>query len=314
MRKSSNCFSSLVFLGLISAVAANAQTADALPFVLVDRDPRTAAMGFGGLASTGGGAAAYSSFRNPAVVPLSSEKAASAFSYQDWAPEGAGSSNFNLGSSFKVGRGLGFSIGGAFQSGETYKVSDSNGNHRGTFSPYDLVVNGGLGARVTDFLSLGVNARYARERVSDNDTYQAFCADAFLMCSFGDLNLAAGLSSVGLPVKSAVGASFSLPSSAALALAYSRAFAGGHAVEAVLDGGLFFNGSCSAAVGAEYSWNGMVFVRVGRHQSSAKAAIPSSTTLGLGLKLAGISLDAAYVTGCEALGKTLTLGLGFSFQ
>lgn len=125
---------------------------DALPFVRIVRDPVSASMGFAGVAS--GSETAYSSFRNSSVIPLSGDRFSTGFSYQNWAPDGVKTSNMNFGAAFKAGR-FGFAVGGAYQMGEEYTTADASGNPKGTFSPNDMIVNGGVGLRILDNLSAG---------------------------------------------------------------------------------------------------------------------------------------------------------------
>ncbi len=296
---------------LISAGIAAAQVAEALPFVRADRNPVTAAMGFGGVASAS--SPAYSSFRNSAAIPFSAEKTSSSFSYQNWAPEGVKSSNFNLGTAFKIGDRFGMSLGGAFQSGEAYDINDGSGSLRGTFSPYDFLVNAGFGFLITDALSFGANVRYASQTISDSDTYSAFCADAFVMYRLKNFNIAAGVSSLGTSVESVTGEPYPLPASVTLGASYSKTFSDVHGLEAVLDADYYLSGNLAMAAGVQYSYDDWLFLRAGRHQDFKASVLPSFLTFGLGFKFAGISIDGAFLTGSEALGNTMTLGLGYSF-
>lgn len=61
----------------------------------------------------------------------------------------------------------------------------------------------------------------------------------------------------------------------------------------------------TAAAGAEYSFNQLVFARAGYHFSSAVA--PRFASFGLGFAFKGIGLDAAYLLGQTANAWTLTL-------
>ena len=147
-------------LGCVIAFNVSFAQGDALPFVRIVRDPVSASMGFAGVAS--GSETAYSSFRNSSVIPLSGDRFSTGFSYQNWAPDGVKTSNMNFGAAFKAGR-FGFAVGGAYQMGEEYTTADASGNPKGTFSPNDMIVNGGVGLRILDNLSAGANMCYASE-------------------------------------------------------------------------------------------------------------------------------------------------------
>lgn len=285
------------------------QNTDALPFVRIARDPVSAGTGFAGVASDA--STAYSSFRNSSVIPFAAERVSVGASYQNWAPDGVKSSNLNLGGSFQVGKRLGVSIGGAYQAGEEYYIE--GGGSDGSFRPSDFVVNAGAGFLVMDNLAVGANLRYASQKLSKNTSYSAFAADIFVTYKLSDLNLSAGVSSLGSSVKSEAGDSFNLPASATVGADWSTAFSGAHGVRLSADADYFFSGEFTAAAGAQYSFKNMLFARAGYHFGTENAVLPSFATVGLGVKFFGVSLDAAYFMANDVLGNTLTVGLGYSF-
>ncbi|MBQ0145443.1 MAG: PorV/PorQ family protein [Bacteroidales bacterium] len=311
MKKISIRVLTLVAGVIVSAAAAYAQSSEAMPSLRINHDGAAAGMGFAGVASSS--RIAYSSFRNSAMIPFSEEKVGAGVSFQGWAPNGEKMTNIALGSAFRIGENLGLSVGGAYLGGEPYDVYDATGTMKGTDKSSDMVFNAGIGYRIVDFLSVGVNARYASESLSASDSYSAFGADVFVAAHFSDLSVAAGVSSIGSSVTSASGASFSLPTSATLGIDYSKTFAEVHGIEVAPEADYFFSGNLTAALGAQYSFNDMVFVRGGYHFGTEGAALPSFMTVGLGAKFVGINIDFAYLTGNELIGNTLTVGLGYSF-
>lgn len=59
--------------------------------------------------------------------------------------------------------------------------------------------------------------------------------------------------------------------------------------------------------------SGIAFLRAGYHYGTQDKGLPSFASAGLGLKFAGVELNAAYLFASEALGGTMTFGLGYSF-
>lgn len=59
--------------------------------------------------------------------------------------------------------------------------------------------------------------------------------------------------------------------------------------------------------------SGIAFLRAGYHYGTRDKGLPSFASTGLGLKFAGVELNAAYLFASEALGGTMTFGLGYSF-
>lgn len=297
-------------LGCLLSLELSFAQEESLPFVRIGRDPVAGAMGFAGAANSS--ETAYSSFRNVSVIPLSENRLSAGFSYQNWAPDGVKSSNMNLGASFKAGR-FGFAIGGAYQAGDEYSIVDATGASKGTFKPNDLLVNGGVAFGILDDLSAGVNVRYASQKLTSEDSYSAVCADVFLTYRLSGLNVTAGVSSLGSSVKSASGDSFSLPASATIGADWTGTFSESHGVRVAADVDYFFSGNLTVAAGAQYSFKDMVFARAGYHFGTKNAVLPSFATVGLGVKFFGVSVDVAYLTANEALGNTLTVGLGYRF-
>lgn len=290
---------------------ASARDGEALPFVRIVHDPVSAGMGFSGVASVSG--TTYSSFWNSSVIPFAAERMSVGVSGQMWAPDGTKSTNLAFGSAFRAGKRLGFSIGGAYQIGEEYSLMDETGNAAGTFNPNDIALNAGAGFLILDNLSVGANVRYASQKLSSDNSYSAVSADVFLTYRLSDLNITAGVSSVGSSVKSVAGDSFSLPSSATVGADWSKTFSEIHGLRLAADADYFFSGNVTVAAGAEYSFKNMLFGRAGYHFGTEDAVLPSFATVGLGVRFFGISLDVAYLTANDILGNTLTFGLGYRF-
>lgn len=290
---------------------ASGRNAEALPFVRIVHDPASAGMGFAGVASVSG--TAYSSFRNPTAIPFSEERMSIGVSGQMWAPDGARSTNLGFGAAFKAGKRFGFSLGGAYQMGEKYSLTDETGNITGTFKPDDMILNGGVGVKVFNNLAVGANVRYAMQRFSEGKPYSAMAADIFMTYRLSDLNITVGVSSLGSSVKSESGDSFSIPTSATIGADWSKALSRSHGVRLAADVDYFFSGNVTAAAGAEYSFRNMLFARAGYHFGTKDAVLPSFATIGFGAKFFGISLDIAYLTANDILGNTLTFGIGYRF-
>ncbi len=275
----------------VPALNISAKDTEALPFIRIVRDPASGAMGFAGVASSS--SIAYSSFNNPAMIPFFDKTGDIAFSYQNWAPDGVKSSNFNLGAGFKLFDGrLGFGFGGAFQNGEKYDTFNEAGVMTGSYTPNDMQIQ-----------SLS----------HDNASYETVATDMFLAYRLNEFNFTAGLSSLGSSVKSASDEDFTIPTSATLGAEWHRTLAKEHGIKAVADFDYFFSDNVTAGFGAQYSWKDMVFIRAGYHFGSDKAVLPSFLTLGGGIKYKRIRLDAAWLTGNDAIKNSLSLGLGIMF-
>lgn len=281
-------------------VIASAQTSSALPFVRINRDAKTSAMG---------GIEAVSGLYNPAAVPFTGSDITA--SYQMWAPGGAKSSNINLLGGIKIGKRMGLTILGAYQVGQEYTTYNETGKAGGTFVPSDLLAGIGFGFAITDFMSVGVNAKFASSTLATDAKYSAFVGDAFVMFAKGGLKATAGVASLGTPVKSGESA-FKLPTSAKVGVAYDLGF-GKSGLQLAADGDVFFTGGMGLGLGLQYDWNKMVFVRGGFHLGTGNAPLPTYASLGLGFKFAGFHIDASWLTANQVLGNTICIGLGYAF-
>jgi len=281
---------SVLLAAALVAVSISAKAQDAsvpMPYLAIDRNQITAAMG---------GARATDALFNPAAIPFTGSDIA--LSYQSWSSAGNKASHVNLLGGIKIGKRVGLSVKAVGQFGAQYD----------SFTPYDLIFGAGVGVAFTDYLSAGVNLAFTSEKLTRDISFNAFAADIFLLLRFSAFKVSAGVCSLGTPVKSG-NRSYPLPSSAKLGASYSLPFG----LSFSADGDYFFNGGLGLAVGAQYAWDNMLFVRIGYHYGSEKAAIGSYLSLGAGFKFAGFHLDFCYMTASQALNGTWGLGVGYTF-
>ena len=253
-------------------------------------------------AATVGGTQALSSLYNPAAIPFTGSDVQ--LSYQRWAPSVAKANHINLLSGIRIGKRFGLGLTAGYQMGEDFALPDGS-----FFMPSELLAGLGAGFAFADFLSIGVNAKYARQRLTNEVAYQAFAADAFLLFKMAGFKATAGVASLGTPVKTASGSSYALPSSAKIGAGYG--FGIGLSLQA--DADIYFDGGFSVAGGVQYAWKDMLFARAGYHYGSATSPVPSFVALGLGVKFVGFHLDVSYLTASQALGNSFTLGVGYAF-
>ena len=305
-----NGFKTYIFIAMLALCCQAAAAQTALPFIRIDRDPVTSGMAAAGKASLS--SPAWSAFGNSAIIPFAPGKVNAGLSYEAWAPSGAKTSNIDAGVSFKAGEKFGLSLGFASGTGAAFTKTDDSGNISGEFKPKDLIVGAGFGLRFTETIGAGVNLRYASQSF-DSDPYSAFGADVFVFYHKDALGVSAGVSSLGTSVKSVSGETYSIPASATLAADYSAELAPGNVLEGALDIDYFLAGGLAAALGAQYSYNDMIFIRAGYHYGGEGSVLPSYASLGAGFKYKFARLDVAWLTANEAVGNTLCVGLGLSF-
>lgn len=297
----------LFALALVS-VTASAQTSDALPFVRTGHSAAREAMAGAGTVS--GACDAWASFDNAALSAFGDKTLDAAVSYSSWAPSSG--NLFAGGLTYRLGSKIGITAGAYYGLGKEYDVYSNEGIKKGTFTPTQMQFNLGMGYKLLPWLSLGANVHAATETLAEGASYKAFSGDLFLMGHMDSFKFAAGVVSLGTPVKSSTGTSYNLPSSLKLAGGYEDSF-GGISCAVYTDLDYFFLASgFSAAVGAELGWDEIASLRAGYHFASKNTPLPNYFSAGLGGRLLGFSLDAAVLLGGQLSGTVLvTLGYGF---
>lgn len=297
----------LIALALVS-VTASAQTSDALPFVRTGHSAAREAMA--GAGSVSGASAAWASFDNAALSAFGDNTLDAAVSYNNWTPSSG--NMFAGGLTYRLGSNFGITAGAYYGLGKEYDIYSNEGVKKGTFTPTQMQFNLGAGLKILPWLSVGVNVHAAMETLAESANYKAFIGDLFLMGRMDNFKFAAGVVSLGTPVKSSTGASYNLPSSVKLAGGYEDSF-GGISCAVYTDLDYFFLASgFSAAVGAELGWDEIASLRAGYHFASKNTPVPNYFSAGLGGRLLGFSLDAAVLLGGQLSGTVLvTLGYGF---
>lgn len=183
---------------------------------------------------------------------------------------------------------------------------DENGNEKGTFKPGQQRVMAGISMRVASNLILDINAKYLMSDFDDNKS-SAFAGD--IAVNYVNEGLTLGIKGADIGSKYKFNQSaWSLPMRIQAGGSYSIALQERHAVSMGADLGYILPSeykAFTAAAGAEYSFDKMIFARAGYHFSSATA--PNFASLGLGFAYKGIGLDAAYLIGPVSGAWTATL-------
>ena len=314
MRKLISIAAALLTACAVSFAQEDASQTAALSFVQFGKDAAADAMGGASLASSS--SLAWASFTNAAAMPFSSSKGDVAVSYQLWQP--TSTHYVSLGGGFNIKDKVGIGFGATAGIDGKYTGTSDSGQSLKDFSPMDIQANVGVAYRFVEWVSIGVNGRMAMEKVADGYTLSSFMADAFVMGGYGDFKAALGVQNIGTKASygksSDVDTKYPVPASAALGLSYAPVFAEKHALEVNADMRYSLCGlGFGAAVGAGYTYNGMVSVRGGYCYGGS--AIASHASVGLGFCFAGFHLDACYLLAAKSspIANTISVTLGAKF-
>lgn len=303
---------SIAACALLTVSAAAQDNTIALPWSRIDHNPVTLGMATAGYADLG--AAAWASFRNPAVLGMAPVTLDAAASWAGWMPSSDEGmlSHINAAAAYRFGK-MGIALGASYMPGKEYEVFTLAGVSEGKFTPSDMQINAGFGYEIMTDLSVGVNVRYLKQTLTKDNDYTSFAGDFAVIYRTGDITTALGLSNFGTGIEDAAGNKYDIPASMTIGTTWDAAIAPDHGLKASVDADYYFSGDFTAVLGAQYAFKNMLFARAGYHLATDHAVLPSFLTVGLGVSYAGLSLDAAYITANDALGNSFCLGLRYSF-
>lgn len=277
--------------------AAHAQGgSEALPFVRTDLGPMLT--GAAGAAVASPEAGPWSAFRSAAAIPMSETVTSAGIDGRIFGALPGGAAAISV----KPTDNIGFAIGLMYQSGD--KISD--------YRTSDVLMSAGAGIGISEVLSVGLNARFARQNLTEGVAYKGMSMDLSVMGRFSEsVSAIAGLSTLGGKVTSASGTQYSQP---------ANAYAGAEFRMDILDGVLcadamaeyYFSGSCAAAVGAVYTYQETVTLRGGFRYASQWCVMPTLASIGAGYSYENISIDLSYQRISSA--NVLALGISFKFK
>jgi hypothetical protein len=287
---------------VMALVGLEAGAQSALPFIRIDRNPRSSAMAGAGMASVNNGW--YAAFGNAAQLGFQPVKGDVGAALQLWemSNDVDKTTNLQAGAGLRFGS-FGVALGGAYQMGVM----------QGTYTPSDRLVSLGLAYNIGGFVSIGLNARYAAQSFTQEAKVSGFSIDISALGRISpEITVALGVGCLGGQVQGSADA-YPQPAYARAGAAWHHAFGPMHALELALDGEYNFDGTAAGTIGLEYAYNHTIYARAGYRLAGKKALIPSHLGLGVGLQFRGFRLEASYLTASEILGNTLNLGVAYKF-
>ena len=304
----------ILLLTSVPATAGQGKTA-AMTFIDNAMTPRTAAMG--GISA---GTAPDAGFQldNIAAIPFFDVTFCGGITYSGWQPSTADAKAGTAGLTYRIGKRLGISAGAYASFNRPYTiVAGDSGTGTERFSPVDWRAGAGVSYLFTGNLSAGISLNYARSSISpySRDLSTVF-AGVQVMYRIKNVSISFTGDNLGLPVTSSSGTRYSLPMNVRLSASYENRW-DRHSLAAAVEGQAYFGGlpAGGCSVGAEYGFNSIAALRAGYHYGSNKNGLPSYASIGAGLSLYGITVDAAYLIAParSAMHNTFMVGIGYRF-
>ena len=293
---------------LLSIIAACAVclslSAQSVAFLNINPDPATAGVAGTGIART---ADAYALENNIAAAALNGPKMAAAAGFGMWQPKAANSKLISAAGYYRISDRLALGVQFKDMAYPAYSIVSGDGRVKDSFAPMELTAGLGVAYRLADGFSAGVSLRFISSSLTQEAKASAFGADIALKYEKDAFQAGLSVCNLGTPVNYG-GENYAQPGIARLGAAYSIA-----GLTASVEADYLFAGGLMAGIGLEYTIADIVSLRGGFHYGDAAKAIPTYASLGLGVKFAGVHLDAAFLLASKTLGNTLMLGLGYSF-
>lgn len=290
----------LLFACALSLGQAASQT---LSFLQITQDPAIA-----GLAGAGVAVRSISPLENNlADAALGQDKLRVAASYTLWQPKVDKYGLVGASASFRVIPKLAVAVSVKGFLSPAYQVASANGQAGGSFKPMDLSFAAGAAYQISKNFSAGVDAKFLTSSLGEGLKGNTVAFDASLKFASKSLEAGLVLSNLGGKIKYGE-ASYSLPMAAKAGAAYTIS-----GFTASLEADYVFSAGFMAGLGVQYAFKDMLFARAGYHYAASDKLLPSHAAVGLGVKFAGVSLDATFLLASSTLTGTLAFGLGYSF-
>ena len=213
--KIKNC----ILMAVMACFALEAGAQSALPFIRIDRNPRSSALAGAGMASVNNGW--YAAFGSAAQLGFQPVKGDVGAALQLWemSNDVDKTTNIQAGAGLRFGS-FGVALGGAYQMGVM----------QGTYTPSDRLVSLGLAYNMKEIVSIGLNARYAAQSFTQEAKVSGFSMDISALGRITpELTVALGVGCLGSQVKGSADA-YPQPAYARAGVAWNHAIGQVHAL------------------------------------------------------------------------------------
>lgn len=182
---------------------------------------------------------------------------------------------------------------------------DENGDflRNGQYRPSNLGLGLGVDFLVLPNVEVAAKAKYLRSDFYLGQFFNAFASDVTASAVFGALSVTAGVENIGPKVSGL----YALPSSALLCASF-----GYKGLSATVEGDYYFYGATRIAAAASYTFKDILTARVGYNMGKG-TPLESFLAAGLGVRVAGIQLNLAYLFSGNPLNGTASAGLNYKF-
>lgn len=299
-----------ISVALSFCVSATALKAQVLPSLLLNQDPASLAMGSAGVSSE---ADAFALETNVASMSFSEKTMSVKAGFGMWQPAYADLKTVGVAGTYRISDKIGVGLDFKYLMMPSYSGVTGNGAdiRDSEFKPSEYGIAAGFSYAFMDCLSAGLTLRYAGSSLAPEASAKVFAADLGLYFKKNAVSAGLSLNNLGTKAKYSEVA-YAQPMLVKLGAGYDLEM-GTSELFFAAQADILFAGGIMAGVGCEYAFKDMVFARAGYHYGNSANVIPSYGSAGLGLKIAGVTLDFAYLYGSKTLANSMCVSLGYSF-
>ncbi len=303
---------STIALTCVSLVAFSQPFIEELP-----SNPIALSMGNTGVV---GEASAYSIYGNSAATVFGEKRFAVGVSYFGWQPENLGINSGSVAGYYQINNKMSILLDVRGSLLKTQEIINEQGVVSGSFQPTDFAVGVGYAYKFMDCLSASVNLRYLSSKIFQKNA-SAVAGDIGIYFNKNRLSAGLTLNNIGSKLQYENGAlDQNMNLSAGVAYEFLNPTSNHQLKGAGKVGYVFLpnnnQGSILAGIGAQYSFKKMLYARAGYSYSDATTYMPQYASVGLGVKLWGVGIDATYLIGTQSasmIKNSFAVGVSYTF-
>lgn len=199
-------------------------------------------------------------------------------------------------------------------SSDEMTVTGADGFELDSYKPSNMDAGLSLAYGFASGFGIGADIHYVIDKSSPYYSISALYADVSASYRITDgFTICAGAMHVGQRVSDEAGHEFNIPASAFIDAEYRMDIMKYMTIRAQAEARYYLAGGFSAGAGAELQLVRLLLIRAGYHYAGEECPLPSYCSIGCGLRLGGVTVDACYVPETPVIGGTYGIGVNLNF-
>ncbi len=279
-------------------------------FISIPLDTRSVSMGNTYVT----GAHSNAIYTNLAASSLSNKKLELGFTYRPWIQDLSDDYSItSFSAMFALNNKHHIALGTRNYSLPSYSITDDNGNLSDTYEPKEYSIDLGYAYSLSDKTALSVSVHYIDADYGESYTANTFGVDLGFKSSYKNLEYGAMIRNLGSDLEFENSTS-ELPLTIVAGVGYTKSLLDKHHLAANIDlANVSYNdeSGMTAGLGLEYSYKTYLALRSGYFYADEAIGL-ETFTLGCGVKLAGISIDFAWLNSDNALNSNYSISCSWA--